>query len=159
MPGSAHWLMLRAVCHMAASGLRLSGEQECIRIGPVLSRPGLDTCRHWTPAWALTKARVCSALDPWDPTGGGPHPIRGGGGPDPILGVRFVHVGVLDQTWRSGLHIQGSRTFPWGSELTVDALGYITFPGHVFGHVAVLEPPMWWGQVLLLAQSSRPRLG
>jgi hypothetical protein len=121
-----------------------------------------------------TRSRHVSALDPrlgpdqgpsvfWPgtlgPYCGRPGPHTGGGGPDPILGVRFVHVGVLDQTWRSGLHIQGSRTFPWGSELTVDALGYITFPGHVFGHVAVLEPPMWWGQVLLLAQSSRPRLG
>jgi hypothetical protein len=44
---------------------------------------------------------------------GGPDPIRGGG-PDPIPGVRSVHVGVLDQTWRSGLYIQGSDTFPWG---------------------------------------------
>ena len=78
-----------------------------------------------------------------------------GGGSDPILGVQFIHVGVLDQTWRSGLHIQGSSIFPWGSGLTVDALGYITFPGHV----VALEPPMWWGQVLLLAQSSRSRLG
>jgi hypothetical protein len=106
----------------------------------------------------------------------------GGGGSDPILGVRSVHVGVLDQlggpdpiqggvgsysrgpvrtcggpgpTWRSGLYIQGSGTCPWGSGLTVDALEYITFPGHV----AAPEPPTWWGQVLLLAQSSRPRLG
>jgi hypothetical protein len=82
----------------------------------------------------------------------GPHT---GGGPDPILGVRSVHVGVLDQTWRSGLYIQGSDTFPWGSGLTVDALEYITFSGHV----AAPDPPMWWGQALLLAQSSRPRLG
>jgi hypothetical protein len=63
------------------------------------------------PAWALIKARVCSVLEPWDPTVGGPDPIPGG--PDPILGVRSVHVGVLDQTWRSGLYIQGSGTFPW----------------------------------------------
>jgi hypothetical protein len=84
---------------------------------------------------------------------GGPDPIRGG--PDPIPGVWSVHVGVLDQTWRSGLYIQGSGTFPWRSGLTVDVLEYITFSGHV----AVSGPPMWWGQVLLLAQSSRPRLG
>jgi hypothetical protein len=64
-----------------------------------------------------------------------------GEGPDPILGVRSVHVGVLDQSWRSGLYIQGFGTFPWGSGLTVDGLGYITFSGHV----AALEPPMWWG--------------
>jgi hypothetical protein len=53
------------------------------------------------------------------------------------------------------LYIRGSGTFPWGSRLTVDALEYITFSGHV----ATLDPPMWWGQALLLAQSSRPRLG
>jgi hypothetical protein len=41
------------------------------------------------------------------------------------------------------------------SGLTVDALEYITFSGHV----AAPELPTWWGQVLLLAQSSRPRLG
>ena len=64
-------------------------------------------------------------------------------------------MGVLDQTWRSGLYIQGSGTLPWGSGLTIDTLEYITFSGHV----AVPDPPMWWGQVLLLAQSSRPRLG
>jgi hypothetical protein len=41
-----------------------------------------------------------------------------------------------------------------GVGLTVDALEYITFSGHV----AALEPPTWWGQTLLLAQSSRLRL-
>jgi hypothetical protein len=86
---------------------------------------------------------------------GWPGPHTGGGGPGPIPGVRFVHVGVLDQTWRSGLYIQGSGTFPWRSGLTVDVLEYITFSRHV----AAPDPPMWWGQALLLAQSSRPRLG
>jgi hypothetical protein len=80
MPGSARWLMPRAVCHVAASGLRLSGEQECMRIDPDPTRPDLDTCRHWTPTWALIKARVCYVLEPWDPTVGDPDPIRGGGG-------------------------------------------------------------------------------
>jgi hypothetical protein len=42
-----------------------------------------------------------------------------------------------------------------GSRLTVDALEYISFSGHM----AAPDPPTWWGQVLLLAQSSRPRLG
>jgi hypothetical protein len=32
-----------------------------------------------------------------------------------------------------------------GSGLTVDALEYITFSGHV----AAPDPPMWWGQALL----------
>jgi hypothetical protein len=80
-------------------------------------------------------------------------PIQGG--PDPIPGVRFAHVEVLDQTWRPGPYIQGSGTFPWGSRLTGDASEYVTFPGHM----AARNPPMWWGQVLLLARNSRPRLG
>jgi hypothetical protein len=84
---------------------------------------------------------------------GGPDPIQVG--LDPILGVRFAHVEVLGQTWRPGSYIQGSGTLPWGSGLTVDTLEYITFSGHV----AALDPPMWWGQALLLAQSRRPRLG
>jgi hypothetical protein len=84
---------------------------------------------------------------------GGPDPIRGG--PNPILGVQSVHVGGPGPSWRSRLYIQGSGTFPWGSGLTVDTLEYITF----FRHVAAPEPPTWWSQVLLLAQSSRPRLG
>jgi hypothetical protein len=78
MLGSARWLMPRAVCHVAASGLRLSGEQECMRIGLDHTRPGLDMCQLWTLAWALIKARVCSVLEPWDPTVGGSDPIRGG---------------------------------------------------------------------------------
>jgi hypothetical protein len=75
-----------------------------------------------------------------DPTVGGPDPHTGRSGS--ISGVRFAHVEVLDQTWRPGPYIQGSGTFPWGS-----------------GHVVVPDPPMWWGHVSLLAQSSRPRLG
>jgi hypothetical protein len=77
MPGSARWLMPRAVCHVTASELHLSGEQECMRIGPDHTRLGLDTCRLRTPAWALIKARVCFVLEPWDPTVGGPDPIWG----------------------------------------------------------------------------------
>jgi hypothetical protein len=69
------------------------------------------------------------------------------GGPDPIPGVRSIHVGVLDQIWRPGLYIQGSDTFPWRFGLTIDVLEYITFSGPV----AAPDPPMWWGQALLLA--------
>jgi hypothetical protein len=64
MLGFARWLMSRAVCHVAASGLRLRGEQECMRTGPEPTKLGLDTCRHRTPAWALIKVRVCSVLEP-----------------------------------------------------------------------------------------------
>jgi hypothetical protein len=42
--GSARWLTSRAVGHVAASGLRLSGEQRRTRYGP-------DTCQLRTPAW------------------------------------------------------------------------------------------------------------
>jgi hypothetical protein len=55
----------------------------------------------------------------------------GVGGPDPIPGVRLAHMEVLDQSWRSGLYIQGSG-------LIVEALGSITFSGHV----AAPDPPM-----------------
>jgi hypothetical protein len=88
----------------------------------------------------------------------GPHCGRLGlhtGGPDPILGVRFAHMEVLDQTWRPRPYIQGSGTFPWGSEHTGDTLENVTFSRHM----AAPDPPMLWGQVLLLAQSSHPRLG
>jgi hypothetical protein len=115
MPGSARWLMSHAVCHVAALGLRLSGEQECMRVGPDPTRPGLDTCRHQTPTWALIKARVCSVLEPWDPTVGGSDPIRGGGvgshsrgpvrtrgGPGPNLEVRTVYPGV----WHFSMGVQ-----------------------------------------------------
>jgi hypothetical protein len=40
--GSARWFTSRAVGHVAASGLRLSGELERSRYGP-------DTCQHRTP--------------------------------------------------------------------------------------------------------------
>jgi hypothetical protein len=100
MSGSARWLTPHAVGHVAALALRLSGEQECMWIGPDPTRPGLDMCRHWTPAWALIKARVCSILGPYRGW-----PGLHMGGPDPIPGVRSVQVGVLDKTWRSGLYI------------------------------------------------------
>jgi hypothetical protein len=130
---------------VAASGLRLSGEQQCMWIGPERTRAGLDTCQLRTPAWVLSKVLGphCGRSGPHTGGGSGSHsrgPVRTRGGPGP--------------TWRSGLYIQGSGTFPWGSKLTVDALEYITFSGHV----AAPGPPMWWGQALLWTQSSRPRL-
>jgi hypothetical protein len=44
MSDSTRWLTSQAVGHVAASGLRLSGEWERSRYGP-------DMCQHWTPAW------------------------------------------------------------------------------------------------------------
>jgi hypothetical protein len=129
MSGSARWLMPRAVCHVAASGLRLSGEQECMWIGPDHTIPGLDTCQLRTPAWALIKARVCSVLEPWDHTVGGPDPIRGGGGSDTNLGVRSVHVGVLNQLGGPDCISRGptlshggldSLLMPWSISLSLD---------------------------------------
>jgi hypothetical protein len=105
------------------------------------------------PRLALIKAWVFSVPESRDPAVSGPDPTQRG--PEPILGVQFVPVEVLDLTWGPGLYIQGSGTFPWGSGLTVDTLEYIIFSGHVVAP----EPSMWWGRVLLLAQSSRPRLG
>jgi hypothetical protein len=130
---------------VVASGFRLSGEQECMWICPEHTRVGLDTCQLRTPAWALSKVLGphCGRSGPHT-EGSGSHsrgPVRTRGGPG--------------ASWRSGLYIKGSDTFPWGSGLTVDALEYITF----FGHVAAPEPPTWWGQALLLAQSSLLRLG
>jgi hypothetical protein len=104
-----------------------------MRIGPERTRAGLDTCQLRTPAWALIKALGphCGLSGPH--TGGGGSrshsrgPVRTLGGPGP--------------TWRSGLYIQGSGAFPWGSGLTVDALKYSSFSGHVVAP----EPRTWWG--------------
>jgi hypothetical protein len=51
--------------------------------------------------------------------------------------------------------IQGVRIPFQGSELTGDTSEFVTFSGHVVAP----DLPMWWGQVLLLAQSSYLRLG
>jgi hypothetical protein len=81
----------------------------------------------------------------WTPyRGSGSHsrgPVRTRGGTGPNM--------------EPGPYIQGSGTFPWGSGLAGDTSEYVSFSGHM----AAPDPPMWWGQVLLLAQSSRPRLG
>jgi hypothetical protein len=77
------------------------------------------------------------------------------GGPDPIPGVRLAHVEVWDQPWGSRVYIWGSNALPWGSELTVDALEYATFSGHV----AASDLPMWRSRALLWTQNSRLRLG
>jgi hypothetical protein len=65
-------------------------------------------------------------------------------GPRPVPGVRFAPVEVLDLTQMSGLYMQGSGTFPWGSGPIVDTLEGIVFSGHV----AAPEPSTWWGRSL-----------
>jgi hypothetical protein len=94
------------------------------------------------PRLVLIKVRVLFVPESQDPVVSGLDPTRRGSGPIP--GVRFVPVEVLDLTRRSGLYIQGSDTFPWGSRPTIDALEHIVFSGHV----AAPEPSMWWGRVL-----------
>jgi hypothetical protein len=94
------------------------------------------------PRLALIKAWVFFVPESRDPAVSGPDPTQRG--PRPVPGVRFAPAGVLDLTRRSGPHIQGSDTFPWGFGPTVDTLEYIVFSGHV----ASPEPSTWWGRVL-----------
>jgi hypothetical protein len=93
------------------------------------------------PRLVLIKIQVLFVPESRDPVVSGPDPTQRG--PGPIPGVRFVPVEVLDLTWRSGLYIQGSDTFPWGSGPTADALEHIVFSSHV----TTLEPS-WWGRVM-----------
>jgi hypothetical protein len=102
-----------------------------MRIGPERTRAGLDTCQLRTPAWTLSK--VLGPQCGWS----GLYTW----GSWTILEVRTVYPGV--------------RYFPMVVQTHCCTLEYITFSGHV----AAPEPPMWWGQALLLAQSSRLRLG
>jgi hypothetical protein len=76
----------------------------------------------------------------------GPDPTQRG--PRPVPGVRLVPMEILDLARRSGPHMQGSGTFPWGSGPTIDTLEDIAFSDHV----AALEPSTWWGRVLLTTQ-------
>jgi hypothetical protein len=94
------------------------------------------------PRPALIKAWVFFVPESRDPAVSGLDPTQRG--PGLVPGVRFAPVEVLDLTQGSGLYMQGSDTFPWGSRLTVDTLEYIVFSGHV----AAPEPSTWWGQVL-----------
>jgi hypothetical protein len=88
MLGSTHWLKPRAVCHVAATGPRLSGEQEYMRTGPEPTRLGPETCRHRTPLGPV------QGLSMFCPRTLGPHCGR----PRPHMGgVRLTHVEVLDQ--------------------------------------------------------------
>jgi hypothetical protein len=68
--GSARWLTSRATNHVAASGLRLSGERKCkIRPGHV---PVPDPC--FRPGYPLSRDLVMGGLDL---TRGDPDPIQG----------------------------------------------------------------------------------
>jgi hypothetical protein len=111
--------------------------------GSIRSPPG-----RGAGVYVISPDPTRSGLDMWTAwtpyRGFGSHssgPVRTRGGPGPNLEARTVYTGV--------------RHLPMGSRLTGDTLEYVTF----FGHVVAPDSPMWWGQVLLLAQSSRPRLG
>jgi hypothetical protein len=137
--GSARWPTSRAVGHVAASGLRLGGEQKRTGWDP-------DTCQHRTLALVLNQGLSISCL-------GIPGPCRGRSGPllrgpGPVPGVWFVPVEVLNLARRSGVCIQGSGTSLWGSGPTIATLEYIVSSGHVVAPV----PPMWRGRVLFTAR-------
>jgi hypothetical protein len=89
------------------------------------------------PCLTLTQVRVFFVPESRDPAVSGPDPTQRG--PGPVPEVRFAPMEVLDLTRGSGLYMQGSDTFPWGSGPTVDTLEYIVFSGHV----AVPEPSTW----------------
>jgi hypothetical protein len=89
------------------------------------------------PRLALIKAWEFFVSESRDLVVSGPDPTQGG--PGPVPRVWFAPMEVLDLARRSGLYIQGSDTFLWGSGPTIDTLEYIVFSGHV----AALEPSTW----------------
>jgi hypothetical protein len=122
--GSAYWLTAWAVGHVAALGLRLSGEWKCIWYDP-------DMCWLQTPAWPWLRPRYSLSQNPGT-----------------LLRVaRTLHREVRDPSQGSGLYPRRSVTLPWGSGPTVGILEDIVFPGHV----ATPESSTWWGRVLLTA--------
>jgi hypothetical protein len=135
------YVRLRPLAYVTGSRLR----------GSIGSSPerGVEEYAVWSghvsapdPRLALVKAWVFFVPESRDLAVSGLNPTQRG--PGPVPGVRFTPVGVLDLTRRSGPHIQGSGTFPWGSGPTVDALEHIVFSGHV----AASEPSTRWGRVL-----------
>jgi hypothetical protein len=146
--------MSRAVGHVVASGLRLGGEQKRMRIGPHLAGP-----RHVSipdPCLGPVQGPCTFRPGTLGPHYGQPGPIQRGS--DPIPEVQLAHVEVRDQPWGpdyiSGgpgptLEVRtvypGVRRSPVGVRITVDALEYITF----LGHVVAPDPPMRWSRALL----------
>jgi hypothetical protein len=111
MSGSARWLTSHAIDHVAASGLRLGGEEKRMQTGSHQAGPGHVS----TPDPCLGPIQGPCMFRPGTlgPHYGRPGPLIGGS--DPIPGVRLAHVEVRDQPWGSRLHIQGSGALPWGS--------------------------------------------
>jgi hypothetical protein len=120
--GSAHWAYV-------------TGYRPRCSIGSPPER-GAEAYTVWSghvsapdPRLALIKAWVFFVPESRDPAVSGSDPTQMG--PDPIRGVRTAPVEVQDLTQRSGLHIQGSDTFPWASGPTVVTSEYIVFSGYV----------------------------
>jgi hypothetical protein len=93
------------------------------------------------PRLTLIKAWVFFVPESQDPAESGPDPTKRVWDPSqsPVCTC-----GALDPIRRSGPYMRGSDTFPWGSRPTANILGDVVFSGHV----AALEPPTWWVQVL-----------
>jgi hypothetical protein len=124
--GSARRLTSRAVGHVAASGLRLSGEQKRRSVhGMVRTRVGSG------PRLVLIKVRVLFVPESWDPAVSGLDPTQRR--PGPIPGVRFAPVEVLDLTRRSGPYTQGSGTSHGGSDL-------LLIPWRILSSLATWRP-------------------
>jgi hypothetical protein len=108
MSGSARWLTSRAAGYVAASGLRLSGEQWRTRYGP-------DTCRLRTLAWPWSRPGYSLSRNPgtflWVARTlhrGSKH-ARGGSGPCPEVRsvrpvVRYFPMGVQTLCWYPGIY-------------------------------------------------------
>jgi hypothetical protein len=71
------------------------------------------TCVGSGPRLALIKVRELLLLESRDLVVSDPDPTQGG--PGPVPKVRSIPAEILDLARRSGLCIQGSGTFPWGS--------------------------------------------
>jgi hypothetical protein len=101
--GSARWLTSRAVGHVAASVLRLSGEEK-------RTRRGQDTCRLRTPAWPWLRPgyfcrRILGPCCEWPgphTEGSGSYPWRSWTSPEVrsiCTGVRHFPMGVRTHCW------------------------------------------------------------
>jgi hypothetical protein len=108
-----HYVRLRPLAYVTGSRPRGS-------IGSPPER-GAEAYTVWSghvlapdPRLALIKAWVFFVSEPQDSAVSGPNPTQRG--PETVLGVRLAPVEVLDLTRRSGLHIQGSGSFPWGPD-------------------------------------------
>jgi hypothetical protein len=123
--GSARWLMSRAMSHVAASGLRLSGER-MRRVKPdYVSAPDPCSCQGFPCPGTLLR----------------PGPTRRD--LDPIQGTRHAYSGVPGHNRGSELCVQGSGA-PSRRSGSTDTSGCIIFPCHM----VPLDLPMWWGRAL-----------